>query len=102
MSRAFDIIILAFLIIIIFLLATGNGDTLSRLFSSSRGTDMYQEYDKEKFNKSCLIFCIVLLIDEIILLVFSEKIPVLGLISVGVTIAAFAVFIYYIRKYARK
>ncbi len=102
MFRTFDIIITVCLAVFIVMLLTGHGEQLMNLFSGGRNTDVYKEYDRTKFDRACLVFCTVLLIDELVLIFLSKQYPVLGLVSVGVTIAAFAGYVYYIKKYARK
>ena len=101
MLRAFDFIILAVLVIAIVMLITGNGEKLMGLFSSKQTPDVYQIYEKEPFHKATLIFCLVLLADELVLLFLSPQFPFLSLVSVGVTVAAFAFFIFYIKQHRK-
>jgi preprotein translocase subunit SecG len=102
MTRAFDIIIIAVLVIAIVMLITGNGEQLMSFFSSNKSESIYDVYEKEPFNKACLLFCIVMLINELALLFLGSMIPGLGLVTVGVTVAAFVGFILYTRKYRKK
>jgi len=102
MTRFFDYVITACIILFIIMLVTGNGETLMRLFSGNSGQDMYKIYDRKRFDRACLLLLIVLLIDELVLIFLGSTYPVLGLVSVVITIVTFALFIFYIRKYAKK
>lgn len=100
MTRLFDFIIIAVVVFAIFMLLSGNDDKLMGLFSG-RNQNVYDVYEREPFNRATLIFLFIMLGNELLLLFAGQRIPVLSLISVGITIAAFAGFIVYIRKFRK-
>ena len=102
MLRAFDFLIIAVLVIAILMLITGNGEKLMGFFSGRQAPDVYSIYEKEPFHRASLIFCVVLLINELVLLLLSPKFPPLSLITVGVTIVAFVVYVLYIRRHRKQ
>ncbi len=95
-----DIFIIAVLIICIIMLATGNGDTLTRLFGG--GKNLEDNYDIQKVHRASLVFCLVLLASELLTFFLGAKYPVLGLVTVGVAIISLGVYAMYMRKYAKK
>ena len=77
-------------------------DRLWGLFSGKNGQNIYEVYDRDLFNRACLIFFSVLLVDELAIIFLSHTFPVMALISFGVTVVAFIAFVIYLRKIARK
>ena len=102
MTQALDIIIIVVLIVAIGMIVTGNSDRLWGLFSGKHGQNIYEVYDRDLFNRACLIFFSVLLVDELAIIFLSHTFPVMALISFGVTVVAFIAFVIYLRKIARK
>ena len=100
MGKLFDFLIIGILVFAILMLLTGNDDKLMGLFSG-KNQSVYDHYEKEPFNRATLIFCVIMLANEIMLLLVGPTIPALSLVSVGITIAAFGGFIVYIRKYRK-
>ncbi len=96
-----DIFIISVLVISIFMFLTGNGDTLINLFGGNRAANTDQ-YDRDKLHRASLIFCVVLLAEELIQLVFGAQIPWFSLASIGITALSLAVYVIYLKKYARK
>ncbi len=102
MTNALDIIIIVLLAFAIVMFATGNGESLMRVFSGGREFTTYQEYDRVKFDRACLIFFAVLLLNELAILFLGKTMPRIGLVSLIVTVLSFAGFIWYLKKYAKK
>ena len=101
-SNFLDIFIIAVLALSVVMFLTGNGDYLLNLFSGKNGNSSNDEYEKDKLHKSSLLLCTVLLANELLNLFLGPRVPVFPLISVGITIAALVVYVFYLRKYARK
>lgn len=97
-----DYLITGFLVFAIVMFLIGKGDTLMNLFTNKQTQDVYKEYDHDKMNRSTLIFCIFLLLDQLGMMFLGDMIPYWGLISIFITIAIFAAFLFYLRKFARK
>ena len=80
---------------------TGNGDTLLSIFGGKK-YGMTDEYDKVKFNRATLVFCVILFVMEIFMMVYGRRFPVFSLVSIAVTVADFIGYTVYLKKYARK
>ena len=96
-----DIFILVVLGFSVVMFLTGNGDTLMRLFNG-RQQSIVDDYKKDKMYRASLIFCAVLLANELCVLFLSPLFPVVSFITLGVSIAAFIAYVYYLKKYAKK
>ncbi len=97
-----DLFIIAVLVLSILMFLTGNGDLMIRLFGGNGGGPQEDIYDKAKMHRASLIFCVVLLLMEILQLVLKDRYPMISLLSVGITIAALACYVFYLKKYAKK
>lgn len=97
----FDIFILGFLGFAIVMFLLGKGDTLMHLFGG-KNNNVADEYNREKLDRASLIFCIFMFINELVLIFIGKKYPVASIIALVLTIAAFIVYVMYIRKYAKK
>ena len=97
----FDIIIIGLLLYAVFVLVTKDEEKIKKLFGSHHA-DTYKTYDKEKFNKATLIFCIVLLVNEVCMLLFKNTIPSIFIINVIVALITIVVYVIYLRKIKNK
>ena len=97
----FDMFILGFLVFAIVMFLMGKGDTLMHLFGG-KTNNVADEYNREKLDRASLIFCVFMLINELILIFIGKKYPVMSAISLALTVAAFVIYVWYIRKYAKK
>ncbi|MEE3420971.1 MAG: hypothetical protein VZR02_07725 [Lachnospiraceae bacterium] len=98
----FDMIILACLAYAIFMLATGRGDKLMGQFSPSQKKDMDESYDRGPMNRATLIFCIILLANQLLLMFLAKTYPVISIVSIVICIAALVVYIIYLQKIRKK
>lgn len=101
MQRAIDWIFLVILAVFVVMFAIGKGDELLGFFSSKEAAEFEKLYDKKKMNRATLIFCIVLLITEIVQGFLAPGIQSVQLICLVVSIAAFVAYIAYMQKIRR-
>ncbi len=99
----FDAVILALLGYAVFILATKREEQIKRLFGSRR-ENAYDQYDKEKFNKSTLILCVVLFVNQAVFMIVerNEAMKMYFYVYFILTIISIAVYIFYLKKYAKK
>ena len=101
MSASFlDVFIIAVLIISIGMIVTGNGESLFKMFGGKQSNG-FEKYEEGAMLKATLIFCIILLANEVCTIFLGDKIPYMPFISIGVTALDFAVFILYLRKHKK-
>ena len=97
-----DLLITGILVLVIIMFLTGNGQRAMELFGKDRSREMFREYDEKKLTRGTVIFCLVLLADEIVIL-FGDRIPYnTGLITLTVSLLAIILYVFYLRKYCRK
>ena len=97
-----DLLITGILVLVIIMFLTGNGHRAMELFGKDRSREMFREYDEKKLTRATVIFCLVLLADEIVIL-FGDRIPYnTGLITLTVSLLAIILYVFYLRKYCRK
>ena len=102
MLRTLDIIIIVILIFSIAMFITGNGEQLMNLFSGNREHDTSKIYDRTKYDRACVLFCAVLLLLDLIMIFGGDKVPAFSIISVIVVVVSFILFIFYLKKFAKK
>ena len=100
-NRFFDIIIIALLAYAIVMFLTGNEERISKLFGSNQG-DTYKTYDKDKFNKATFLFCVVLLVNEVVMLLLRDSWHPIFYINLVVAVITIAVYLIYLRKIKKK
>ena len=95
----FDFFIIAVIGYAIVMILTGNGEKLMGRPGQGGARD---RYDVEKFNRATLIMCVVLLINEILLLTIQKYVPVYMYISLAIVVIVFIIYFIYLKKYASK
>lgn len=98
MERAFDWIIIFLLVLFIVMFALGKGNALLDFFSGSHADEYDKLYDRDKMNKATLIFCIILLIAELLQAFILPGVRIVSLVCLIVSVAAFVVYIVYMQK----
>jgi preprotein translocase subunit SecG len=98
MQHFFDFLIIGFVVFFIIMILTGHGEQAMNLFSGRSGSEVTGQYDKKKLEKSSLIFCVIVLINELALVFLAPKFPVIVYISLIVTVVSLVLYIMYLRK----
>ncbi len=98
MERAFDWIILILLVLFIVMFAFGKSDVLLNFFNGNRADEFDKMYDRDKMNKATLIFCIVLLIAELLQGFILPNVRIVSIVCLAVTVIAFICYIAYMQR----
>ena len=100
--QLWDYLIVGILVFVIVMFLTGNGERALTLFGGSKTQEMLDEYDMKKLSVATVIFCIVLLLSEIVMLAEVSLPFNTGIFSIVLSILSLAVYVFCLRKFCRK
>lgn len=99
--QLWDYLITGIIVLVLVMFITGNGDMVFDLFGGAQTREMMKNYDRRKVNRATIVFCLVMLVNEIIIIA-GPDIPQTGYISVAVGFASLLGYGLYLRNCCKK
>lgn len=99
---ALDILITGILLFVIIGILIGRGDDILKMFNGNRAKDPGSaRFDPKKEQKCILFYCILLLVDEVLMKLGAKYWLPLIYIAIAIAIAGGVACVYYLKKYAQ-